>query len=206
MKQFVILFVLFLGLCGIAKAQTIPTASLSANPASITAGQSLTLTWGSTSATSCTGTGFSTGNATAGSVTVTPSITTSYSINCAGSPVTANAVVSFVVPPSVNVAVTTYHYDNLRTGWNPQETTLTATNFPTNFGVIHTVSLDEQVDAQPLLVPGMTIAGGTHDVAYVATENNTIYAIDASSGAILLSRNLGAPVPRPLGCGNIGSN
>jgi hypothetical protein len=52
------------------------------------------------------------------------------------------------------------------------------------------VGLDDQVDAQPLFVPGLTIAGGTHDVVYVATEHNTIYAIDASSGTILKSTNL----------------
>src|ERR1700731_1700974 len=95
-------------------------------------------------------------------------------------------------------AVTTYHYDNLRTGWNNNETTLTATSFPTTFRLLHTVVLDDQVDAQPLLVPGLTIAGGTHDVVYVATENNTIYAIDASSGTILLKTSLGSPVPSPL--------
>ena len=120
------------------------------------------------------------------------------------------ALVMGSTPPMVMgatpVAVTTYHYDNLRTGWNQHETTLSATSFPANFGVLHTVALDDQVDAQPLLVPGLTIAGGTHDVVYVATESNTIYAIDASSGAILLSRNLGTPVPTPLGCSNNGPN
>src|ERR1035437_3952368 len=67
-------------------------------------------------------------------------------------------------------------------------------------------ALDDQVDAQPLLVPGLTIAGGIHDVVYVATESNTVYAIDASSGAILISKNFGAPVPAPLGCTNNGPN
>ncbi len=41
---------------------------------------------------------------------------------------------------------------------------------------------------------------------YVATEGDTVYAIDASSGVILVSRKLGAPVPKPLGCGNNGPN
>jgi hypothetical protein len=106
------------------------------------------------------------------------------------------------------VAVSTYHYDNLRTGWNNQETTLTRTNVnSTTFGIIGAVTLDEQVDAQPLIVPNQTIAGGTHDVVYVVTAKNTIYAIDASNGAILLSRNdLGSPVPGPLHCFNSGPN
>ena len=38
-------------------------------------------------------------------------------------------------------AVTTYHYDNLRTGWNNNETTLTATSFPTTFRLLHTVGI-----------------------------------------------------------------
>jgi hypothetical protein len=59
-----------------------PTATLSANPTSISSGQSSTLTWGSTHATSCAGTGFTTGNVISGSVTVTPTVTTTYSVSC----------------------------------------------------------------------------------------------------------------------------
>jgi hypothetical protein len=110
--------------------------------------------------------------------------------------------------PIVNrsVAVTTYHYDTLRTGWNNHETTLTATKFPSNFGILQTVTLDDQVDAQPLIAPGININGGKHDLVIVATESNTIYAIDASTGVILNSKNLGTAVPQPLGCtnGNVG--
>ena len=105
-----------------------------------------------------------------------------------------------------NVAVTTYHYDNLRTGWNSSETTLTASNFPQNFGVIATAQLDDQVDAQPLIVPNLKIGGRSHDVVYVTTESNSVYAIDAWSGNILQHRKLGSPVPQPLGCTNNGPN
>ena len=101
-------------------------------------------------------------------------------------------------------AVTTYHYDNQRTGWNQRETTLTPANVgPTSFGVIAQVVLDAQVDAQPLLVPGQQITAGiytvgpagTYQVVYVATEGNTIYGIRASDSAVLLQRNLGPTVP-----------
>jgi hypothetical protein len=101
-------------------------------------------------------------------------------------------------------AITTHHYDNGRTGWNQQETILT----PANVGklqLLTTVALDEQVDAQPLYVPGMTIGGGRHNVLYVATENDTIYALDAVSGAIRLQMNFGAAVPQsalPSQCNN----
>jgi hypothetical protein len=97
-------------------------------------------------------------------------------------------------------AVTTYHNDNLRTGWNSNETVLTPANVNTKtFGLLHSVALDAQVDSQPLVVPDVTITAGQHqglhNVVYVATENNTIYAIDASSGVVLLrSQQLGTPV------------
>ena len=109
------------------------------------------------------------------------------------------------------IAVTTYHYDNNRTGWNSHETTLTPANVnSSSFGLLRTVLLDDQVDAQPLVVPGVLITQGKdqgpHDVVYVATEGNTVYAIDAHSGLVLLSPNFGRPVPSPLGCSNNGPN
>ncbi len=111
-----------------------------------------------------------------------------------------------------DIAVTTYHYDNGRTGWDPNETELTYSRVAdtTKFQLRHNVPLDDQVDTQPLLVPGETITGGSnpgkHDVVYVATEGNTIYAIDAASGAVLLNPNFGPPVPTPQGCTNNGPN
>src|SRR5258708_8671860 len=109
------------------------------------------------------------------------------------------------------VAVTTYHNDNNRTGWNNHETVLTPTNVAsTSFGLLHSVVLDDQVDGQPLLVPGVNITAGSnqgkHDVVYVATEGNTIYRIDSESGTILLNPNFGKPVRFPIGCTNNGPN
>ena len=107
-------------------------------------------------------------------------------------------------------AVLTYHYDNLRTGWNDRETVLTQQNVSDgSFGLLHTVTLDDQVDTQPLLVPNETTSGvqsGKHDVVYVTTESDTVYAIDASSGTVLFTRSLGSPVETPLGCNNNGPN
>jgi hypothetical protein len=108
-------------------------------------------------------------------------------------------------------SVTTYHYDNYRTGWNSNETILTPADVnSSSFGLLQTVALDDEVDSQPLYMPGMTITAGqyqgTHDVVYVATANNTIYAIDAESGTLLLSPNFGPPIPSPLGCNNNGPN
>ena len=109
------------------------------------------------------------------------------------------------------IAVTTYHYDNMRTGWDDKESLLTYGNVnSSSFGLLQTVTLNDQVDTQPLLVPDETTTTGAdpgkHDVVYVATESNTVYAIDASTGAVLFQQNLGSPVPTPLGCNNNGPN
>src|ERR1700683_3312367 len=62
---------------------------------------------------------------------------------------------------TAQVSVTTYHYDNHRTGWNQSETTLTVTAVQSSsFGVLGKVALDDEVDTQPLIVPGVTITAG----------------------------------------------
>lgn len=111
-------------------------------------------------------------------------------------------------------SITTRHYNNYRTGWNQNETVLTpASVWTPNFGLLHTVLLDDQVDSQPLVMPGISITTGSypgkHDVVYVATARNTVYAIDADSGTVLLNSNFGTPVPRtalPGQCPNNGPN
>jgi hypothetical protein len=100
--------------------------------------------------------------------------------------------------------VLTYHNNNLRTGWNQTETILTTKTVP-SLVLQQQVTLDGQVDAQPLIVTGESIGGVPHNVVYVVTENDTVYAIDASSGTILVSQSLGTPVPAtalPGGCNN----
>jgi len=73
-----------------------PTAALSADPASITAGQSSTLTWSSTNATSCGGSNFD-ASATSGSTVVYPAVTTAYSITCTGDGGSDTAMVTVTV-------------------------------------------------------------------------------------------------------------
>ena len=83
--------------------------------------------------------------------------------------------------------VLTFHNDNFRTGANVEETSLTPANVNSaDFGKIGVFATDGKVDAQPLYVSGVQIPGqGTHDVLYVATENDSLYAFDAQSGAVL---------------------
>ncbi|HWA04509.1 MAG TPA: hypothetical protein VG819_13390 [Rhizomicrobium sp.] len=109
------------------------------------------------------------------------------------------------------VDITTYHYDNFRTGWNRKEKTLTPANVASaQFQMIASTVLDDQVDAQPLVLSSQSVNGQTaREVVYIATEANTVYAIDANTGEVLLQRNLGAPVPRtslPGQCPNGGPN
>ncbi len=102
-------------------------------------------------------------------------------------------------------AVTTYHNDNYRTGLNSNETVLTQANVnPSQFGWLATAVVDDQVEAQPLMVPNVNITAGNnqgpHNVVYVVTDNNTVYAIDATLGTVLLSRHLAPAGPAPVGC------
>src|ERR1700733_5159743 len=117
----------------------------------------------------------------------------------------------FLAVATAQTAVTTYHNDNYRTGWNSTEAVLTSANVTSKtFGLLFTVPLDYQVDAQPLVVPAVNVTTGAnqgqHDVVYVVTGNDTVYAIDANVGTVLMSSHLGIPVNWPLGCDNNGPN
>ncbi len=99
---------------------------------------------------------------------------------------------------AAQVSVTTYHNDNSRTGQNLNETVLTPANVNVSqFGKIYSgaVNLDSWAPAQPLYVPNVTIAGTTHNVVYVATLNNSVYAFDADSGLELWTANYGPSTP-----------
>jgi outer membrane protein assembly factor BamB len=81
------------------------------------------------------------------------------------------------------VSVTTYHNDNSRRGLNDKETILTHANVnPAQFGKLFSQRTDGYSYAQPLYLPGVSIPGlGVHNVVYVATEHDTIFAFDADS-------------------------
>lgn len=93
--------------------------------------------------------------------------------------------------------VLTYHNDNNRSGWFSAETILTPAIVGSSaFGLQKVIATDGRIDAEPLFVSSQSIDGkGVHDVIYVATENNSVYACDAASGAILWHRQYGLPVP-----------
>ena len=84
-----------------------------------------------------------------------------------------------------SVSVLTQHNDNTRSGLNDNETALTTSNVNVQqFGQVFTLTVDDQVYAQPLVVGHLQIAGGEHNVVYVATVNNTVYAFDGDNGRL----------------------
>ena len=118
-------------------------------------------------------------------------------------------------PPS-STDVVTYHYDNQRTGGNLKETTLTTSNVNSaTFGKVGEFAVDGQIDGQTLFLSQLAIPGqGNKDVLYLATENATVYAVDAqsisgSSATILWKTSVLASGESPatsLPCGNISPN
>jgi fibronectin type 3 domain-containing protein len=93
-----------------------------------------------------------------------------------------------LTPSAVNMV--TYHNDNTSSGQNLNETVLTPSNVnSTNFGKLFSTSVDGQVYAQPLYVAGLNITTGAnqgiHNVVFVATQHDSLYAIDADNGLVL---------------------
>jgi outer membrane protein assembly factor BamB len=99
----------------------------------------------------------------------------------------------------MSIAVTTRSYDNTRSGANTQETILTPAAIRTR-GIQRLFSLPLPGDArgceaQPLIVPAVKLADdSTHDVVYVATMANQVFAFDANTGARLWMVQLGTPI------------
>ena len=126
----------------------------------------------STSATLASGqvTGYTSIKATVGSV----------------SGVSILSVTNHVSNPSGFAGVFTQHNDILRTGQNTNETALTpaVVSSSTTFGKKFSQALDGFAYAQPLYEQGVSIGGTKHNVVFVATENDTVYAFDADSNTV----------------------
>jgi hypothetical protein len=103
--------------------------------------------------------------------------------------------------------IVTWHYDNARSGTNTTEVLLTPNNVNYQaFGKVMTQPVDGFIIGHPLYLPAVSIPGsGVHNVVYVATMNDTVYAFDANTGNIpplwttsLLSYSPAGATPVPI--------
>jgi outer membrane protein assembly factor BamB len=105
--------------------------------------------------------------------------------------------------------VATYHNDISRTGQNLNETILTPGNVNSaSFGLLFNLTVDSDIDAQPLVISGLTIHGATHNVLYAVTENDSVYAFDSDTGSLLWKVSVLLPgeqagSTKPLACNQI---
>jgi len=88
--------------------------------------------------------------------------------------------------PTQHTDVLTYKNDLARTGQNLTESVLTPANVTSaSFGLLRTLAADGKVDATPLYVSGLTVQGSPHNVVFIASESDSVYAYDADTGTLL---------------------
>ena len=101
-------------------------------------------------------------------------------ISAALNGVKGSATATVTVSGTTNI--TTFHVDTNRSGLNDQETVLTPANVdPATFGKLFSCPVDGYVYGSPLILSNQTINGARHNVLYVATENDSVYAYDADT-------------------------
>ncbi len=126
--------------------------------------------------------------------------------NAAGS-ITSNPATLTVTPAAAGTDVVTYKYDAMRTGQNLTESVLTPASVTfAGFGLLRNLPVDGLVDAQPLYLSQLTVGGAAHNVVFVATEHDSVYAFDADNGAILWQVSLigaGETTSDDRGCGQV---
>jgi len=123
--------------------------------------------------------------------------------------ITSNSATLTVNPvvTSPGTDVTTYHNDIAQTGQNTTETKLTQANVhSTTFGLLHNLAVDGRVDAEPLYLSQLSVAGSGHNVVFIATEHDSVYAFDSDTGAQLWKVSLlgsGETTSDDRGCGQV---
>jgi hypothetical protein len=90
------------------------------------------------------------------------------------------------IPTPQHTDVVTYKNDPARTGANLTESALTpSTVNASRFGLLRILAADGKVDATPLYLAGLTVQGAAHNVVFIASESDSVYAYDSDSGALL---------------------
>jgi len=196
-------------------SSTTPSVTVTPNPAyvKLSATQQFTASvQNSTSGVNWSVDGIAGGDSTSGTIDATglytaPGQAGTHTVTATlQSDTTTSGSAAVYVGTSAAPAVYTYMYNNMRTGANTQESVLTpavVTN-GADFGKKGTWSLDASIQAQPLFVPQLSIGGAVHNVLYVATENDSVYALNADvPGSVLWKRNL-IPSGASIGTGYTG--
>ncbi len=167
-----------------------------------------TVTWNS-SDTGFAAIGISTGLATGVAIGTTQITAKLGSVVSPDDPLKVTAVAGSTVD------VVTHHYDAMRSGANTHETILTTSNVnSTTFGKVAEFTIDGEIDGQILYLSQVPIPGkGNKNILYFATENDSVYALDADtisgSSATVLWKTTAHPSgettlsPSDAGCGNI---
>jgi hypothetical protein len=102
-------------------------------------------------------------------------------LSIAGVSLCVSLLCFFPLAAAGQIAVTTYHNDNYRSGLNANETILTPSNVnEVQFGKRLVLPVQGYVYAQPLYVPGVKVNGVLHNVVYVATEHDQVDTFDAT--------------------------
>jgi len=115
--------------------------------------------------------------------------------------------INYYLNNTQHASVATQHNDNTRAGSNYDEKLLTPANVnPNQFGKLFTLTVDDQVYAQPLVVGNLAIGTGKHNVVFIASVNNTIYAYDGDDGSLYWSKNYTMPGLRTPSSSDMASN
>ena len=210
---------------GLTGRGAVPVSKLAISPgvASITVGQTTqyqaTYNGTVTSTVTWSVDGIAGGNSTVGTIStaglyVAPAASDSHVIS-AVTHQTPQSTASAKLFVSNNPGVLTWNVDQAHTGQNLNEIALNTGNVnSTQFGKLFSFKVDGQVYAQPLYVQGVNIPGqGTHNVLFVATENDSVYAFDADGQTttplwhvnFLNPPNVSIITSAQVNCNNIGS-
>jgi hypothetical protein len=111
-------------------------------------------------------------------------------VGCSTSAHTSEEAIGVSTSALGTLNVLTRAYDNRRSGANTAESILTPSNVGSgNLGRLFQVQVDDEVYAQILYASAVPLPGGSRNVIYVATANNSIYAIDADTGVVIWQKN-----------------